>query len=148
MLSLQWELLDPREVRYMLSRSEDFKNDLHMLQGRYQELLHAPLLSDSIRFPERNAVNDLLSFNRAYRQEMVARQPFDVVHGDAMREAVLETDQLYRVYDAVRDARCEYYYVHFRRQALAQLRDMIGVEAFYSGKLPPPVPTWRFRSID
>ena len=43
----------------------------------------------------------------------------------------------------LRDARCEHFYVTYRRQSLAQLRDLIGLEAFYTGRLPPHVPLWR-----
>jgi hypothetical protein len=66
-----------------------------------------------------------------------------MMHADELRTIVAETDWLYRIYDALRDARCEYFYVTYRRQALAQLRDLVGMEAYYSGQLPPHVPLWR-----
>ena len=72
----------------------------------------------------------------------------DLVHGDELRIALNETDHLYQVWDSVRDARCNYYYVTVRRQALKTLREMIGTEAFYRGELPPHVPVWRFPEID
>jgi hypothetical protein len=59
-----------------------------------------------------------------------------------------ETEHLYQVWDTVRDARCDYYYVTVRRQALKKLRKMLGVDDYYFGKLPPPVPLWRFQEID
>jgi hypothetical protein len=34
-----------------------------------------------------------------------------------------------------------------RRQALKQLRTLIGAEAYYTGQLPPHVPLWRFEEI-
>ena len=39
-LAVQWEILDPREVRYILARQEDFASDLNLLRRRYQELRH------------------------------------------------------------------------------------------------------------
>ena len=51
------------------------------------------------------------------------------------------------MWDAVRDARCEFYYVTVRRQALKKLRDLVGEEAYLAGTLPPNVPTWRFNEL-
>ncbi len=147
-LAVAWEILDPREVRYVLARAEDFPGDLKLLRRRYRNLHGAPALSECQRFPDRSMVNELLTFNRTYRNFLTARQPVDLVHGEELRAALNETDQLYQIWDAVRDARCSYYYVTVRRQALKQLRELIGMEAFYRGQLPPHVPIWRFPEID
>jgi hypothetical protein len=147
-LALKWEILDPREVRYVLARPEDFTADLKLLQRRYHELANAPPVADCLRFPDRATVSDLLAFNRAYRQQMDARQAIELVHWWEYREAVQEADKLYQVWDNVRDARCDYYYVTVRRHALQKLRESIGPEAYYAGRLPPHVPVWRFQRID
>jgi hypothetical protein len=147
-LALKWEILDPREVRYVLTRPEDFTADLKLLQRRYHELANAPPVSDCLRFPDRAVVSELLAFNRAYRQQMDTRQAVELVHWWEFREAVQEADRLYQVWDNVRDARCDYYYVTVRRHALKKLRDTIGAEDYYAGKLPPHVPVWRFQKID
>lgn len=146
-LAVEMEILDPREVRYVLSRPEDFETDLNLLRRRYQEAVDAPPLSDSDRFPDRNSVNEYLSFNRAYRRYLEARQPLEPDRIWQFREALRETDWLYQVWDAVRDARCEFYYVTVRRQALKHLRALVGPKAYYSGQLPPYVPVWRFQDI-
>jgi hypothetical protein len=145
-LAVQWEILDPRELRYILARREDFVSDLNLLRRRQQELADAPPLADCLRFPERATVNDLLSFNRAYRQHMDVMQPIELVHSWEVRTALQETDHLYQIWDAVRDTRCEYYYVNVRRQQLKRLRELVGDRAYYSGNLPPCVPFWRFRT--
>lgn len=147
-LALRWEILDPREERYVLTRPEDFPADIKLLQRRYHELANAPPLSDAARFPDRAAVSELLAFNRAYRQHMETRQTVELVRGDEFREAVQEADRLYQVWDTVRDARCDYYYVTVRRHALKKLRDNLGAEAYYASRLPPHVPVWRFQRID
>lgn len=147
-LAIEWEILDPREVRYILARREDFASDLSLVRRRYHALIDAPALSDCLRFPDRDAVNEMLSFNRAYRQNLGLRQPMELAHWWDLRTAVQETDHLYQVWDNVRDARCDYYYVTVRRQALKKLREMIGEEAYYSGQMPPSVPVWRFQRID
>jgi len=147
-VAIQWEILDPREVRYVLTRSEDFASDLKLLRRRYQELASAPPVSDCQRFPDRATISDLLTFNRAYRQHLDSRLSVELVRWWDLREAVQEADRLYQVWDTVRDARCDYYYVTVRRQALKRLRDTIGPEAYYGGRLPPHVPLWRFQRID
>jgi hypothetical protein len=147
-LAVQCQILDPRELRYILARPEDFAADLNLLRRRYQDLCEAPALDDCCRFPGRAAVNELLAFNRAYRQHIDVLQPVELVHSWELRSTLQETDRLYQVWDAVRDARCDYYYITVRRQALKRLREMVGDEAYYSGNLPPCVPLWRFQEID
>src|SRR5205807_7627890 len=72
-MAVKWEILDPREVRYILARPEDFGSDLNLLRRRYYDLANAPSLVDCYRFPDRAQVNDLLAFNRAYRQHIDTR---------------------------------------------------------------------------
>jgi hypothetical protein len=147
-LAVEWEILDPRELRYVLTRAEDLTTDLKLLRRRQRDLADAPALSDGQRFPDRAVVSDLLAFNRAYRQHIDSRQSVEIVHWWELREAVQEADRLYYIWDTVRDARCEYYYVTVRRQALKRLQEMLGPEAYYAGQLPPHVPLWRFQRID
>ena len=116
---------DLREARYILARQEDFSADLNLLRRRYRELSGAPAVADSRRLPERPLVNDLLAFNRAYRQHIDVRQPLELIHWWELRTALQETDRLYQVWDAVRDARCDYYYVTVRWQALTRLREEV-----------------------
>ncbi|MCC6421730.1 MAG: hypothetical protein IT429_26225 [Gemmataceae bacterium] len=142
-ITLHLELLDPKEGGYVLAKAEDFLSDLKLLQGRYQELATAPPLAEARRFPNRDMAGDLLAFNRAYRDTLSNRLALDAIHAEELRAALTETDYLYRVWDMVRDARCEYYYITYRRQALQQLRDLVGPHAFYTGQLPPHVPMWR-----
>lgn len=143
-VGLQWELLDHRETRYVFSRLEDFQENVDLLRRRYQELKDAPRLDDCRRFPDHRTANEFLGFNRAYRRHIEARQPVEHDRGHELRTAAKETDALYQVWDAVRDARCEYYYVAVRRQALKRLRCMLGEGDFAEGRLPPVVPIWRF----
>jgi hypothetical protein len=147
-MALHWELLDPREVGYVLAQADDFAGDLKLLQGRFQELAAAPALAECKRLPSREMAGDLLAFNRTYRDSLTNRLALDMVHADELRAALTETDQLYRIWDMVRDARCEYYYITYRRQALQQLLELVGPQAFYSGQLPPHVPMWRIPIAD
>lgn len=141
-LAMDAEVLDAREKGFVLGH--DVTGDLAMLQGRFQELQKAPLVGEGQRFPDRKLINEFLALNRAYRNQLTARLAIDLVYSEELRTAIAETDQLYQIWDTVRDARCDYYYVTVRRQALQLLRDLIGAEAFYSGQMPPHVPVWHF----
>jgi hypothetical protein len=147
-LAIDWEILDTREVRFILTRAEDFEGDLHLLRRRYQDLADAPPLHDCFRFPDRSLVNDLLSFNRSYRQYLDTRQMLEPTRAWTFYCALQEVDRLYQIWDLVRDARCEFYYITVRRQALKKLRDSVGPASYYSGTLPPHVPVWHFARID
>ncbi|HEV3144570.1 MAG TPA: hypothetical protein VGZ47_11845 [Gemmataceae bacterium] len=144
-LAYQWQILDPREDR--LLHLEELAADLKVLRRRYRELADAPNLHDCIRFPEKALSVECLAFNRAYRKAIEKRLPLEFDQEAALKETLRETDELYKIWDTVRDARCEIYYVPVRRQALKQLRNLIGPEAYYSGHLPPHVPLWRFEEI-
>jgi hypothetical protein len=147
-LAIDWEILDPREARFVLTRWEDFPANLAMVRRRCHDLADAPPLYDCLRFPDRTLVNDLLAFNRAYKQHLDNRQAMELANAWELHEMSLEADRLYQVWDTVRDTRCDYYYVTVRRQALKKLRATIGDQAYYSGCLPPHVPVWRFGRID
>lgn len=143
-LALDMEILDPREASYIMARRTEFTNDLNLLRRRRIEFEDAPRLADAGRFPDRKQVNELVLFNRAYRRHLIERHTLEQDRADQFIDAIRETDQLYRVWDAVRDARCEFYYTTVRRQAMKRLRCTIGEEAYNAAELPPNVPTWRF----
>lgn len=147
-IAVSWEILDFRELNYVLTRPEDLPSDLKLLRQRYRDFVGAPSLSDSFRFPDRLVISDMLAFNRAYRQNLENRLAVELVRYWELQEAIQETDKLYQAWDLARDAKCDYYYVTVRRQALKRLRDMIGPKAYYSNNLLPYVPLWRFQVID
>ena len=102
-LALDWEILDSREVRYVLTRGEDFPSDLKLLRRRYADLWDAPPLYDCMRFPDRSLVNDMLAFNRAYRQHLDNRQAMELSNAWELHEMLMEADRLYQIWDLVRD---------------------------------------------
>jgi hypothetical protein len=147
-IAVQWEILDPREIRYILASPGDFVGDLSLLRRRHRDLATAPVLKDGQRFPDRVTINQLLAFNRAYRQDISRRQTHGQGDAQEIELAICDADLLYQAWDCLRDARCEFYYVTVRRQALKRVREMVGDEAYYKGVLPPCVPVWRFRVSD
>ena len=92
-------------------------------------------------------MNELIKFNRAYRKNLEERQVWEADRTDVLGAAIAETDRLYRQWDAVRDAQCDFYYVTVRRSALLKLRDAIGTDAFTAGRMPSYVPEWRFAPV-
>jgi hypothetical protein len=146
-LALEYEIMDPREVKNMLARPDDILSDIQQLRRKYEELYDAPPLSDCYRFPDRATVNEMLVFNRTFRKYLEERQPLEQVRSAELRTVQQETDHLYQVWDSVRDARCEYYYVSVRRLALKRLRELVGEDRYLRGQLPPHVPLWRFETI-
>ena len=147
-LAVDWELMDVRETNFVVARLEDLSEDIDLLRKRYHDFKDAPRVNDGNRFPNRSAVNEMINSNRAVRKHIEVRQHIDTDRGAAYRAALRETDRLYQVWDAVRDARCDFYYVTVRRQALKKVRQMIGNEAYYAGRLPPCIPTWRFQEME
>jgi hypothetical protein len=147
-VALSWELLDKRELHYVFARTDDFDADLDFLRHRHRNLADAPPLCDCVRFPDGALAGELLAFNRAYRQHLARREATGTPWPEEVRAAVRETDQLYHIWDAVRDARSECYYVTVRRQALQSLRARLGPAAYACGALPPHVPVWRFSRAD
>ncbi len=129
------ELIDPRERDHV---------DIDLIRSRQAELSNAPTILEGQRFPDRKLINELLALNRSYRNYLTARMEIDSIHIEELRDAICETDQFYNVWDNLRDAQCDYYYVTVRRQALNTLRALIGAEAFYTGQMPTHVPVWHF----
>lgn len=146
--AIQMELMDQRESHYIMVRMEDFNSDVHLLQKRNEDLKDAPKLADGHRFIDRETINDLLSFNRAYKQHLENEALIRIREGEWYRETIAETEQLYHLWDLVRDGKCEYYYVTVRRMALKNLKSKLGEPNFFIGQMPPVVPIWRFTSID
>lgn len=147
-VAVDWEIMDPREAQYILIRPEEYAADLAELRHRQQDLADAPALSDNYRFPNKDVINVQLDFNRSYWKHMDTRRAMDFARADELRVILNETERLYQIWDTVKDARCECYYVPFRRRALKKLRELVGPDSYYRGILPPPVPTWRFQEID
>ncbi|MBA4067879.1 MAG: hypothetical protein C0501_30095 [Isosphaera sp.] len=143
-VAVRLEILDPRETRYVLTRAEDFQADLDFLRQRRADLEDAPTLADAARLPDKRLTADSLQFNRAFRKNLDARMVWEADRAASLAEVVRETDRLYRLWDAVREAGSDCHYVTYRRLALKKLRDGIGAEAYQVGDLPPCVPLWRF----
>lgn len=146
-VAVRREILDERDTRYVLNWPKSFSDDLNMLRRRREELADAPPVGDSHRFPDRNALNEAVRFNRSFRKHVENRILLELHREGLFRRVLQETDELYEVWDTARDARCDFYYTVVRRQALKKLRDLIGEAAYAAGELPPAAPYWRFNEL-
>lgn len=146
-LAVRHEVLDPREVRWVLYHPDRLADDLTFLRRRYRTLAASPPLHDAQAWPCIRTCVLNLEFNRAYRQHLERLLEVECRDTWTLREAIAETDRLYHVWDLIRDAQCDYYMVTVRRLALEQLRQEIGVADYYAGRMPPCVPVWRFAEV-
>lgn len=145
-VAVENEWMDPREARYIMSNKDEFESDMAVLRKRYQELKDAPKVGDHERFGvDRKQVNELIRFNRAYLKHLEERLVWEQDRADIITTVIGETNQLYRAWDALRDAKCDFYYVTVRRHALIKLQNMVGKEAYITGVMPDYVPVWRFQ---
>lgn len=143
---VNWQIVDARETRYIFTNREDYEKEMAMLRRRYQEFKTLPRVEEAERFGiSRNEINDLVRFNRVYTKNIKDRAEIELDRTTALLAVAKEADYLYKIWDYLRDAKCEFYYVTVRRHALTNLRKELGEESFYSGVMPEyVVPVWRF----
>jgi len=138
--AIENELIDAREYGFL--KVFDWPSLSTKLQERLDKYDQMPRLGEADRFPHRESINEFLALNRRFREDLQKRLEVDLVNEDVVRQAISECDQLYHIYDTLRDAKCDFYYVTTRREALQLLKELVGEESFYSGRLPPPYPVW------
>lgn len=148
-LSVEMELVDRRECRYVANRMSDHDSCLKTIRDRYVKLVDAPPVADCERLPSRECLSKCLELNRELRKTFEAKSSlFGGAIKESYEQAVKETDRLFTVYDLMRDARSEQYFIYARRLAMKDLRDLwLGPEAYYSCQYPPCVPLWRLEEI-
>jgi hypothetical protein len=106
-------------------------------------------LQDLDRFPCRECVTSWCRFSRDYR----CRLRDELSLGEAWRERALwaaldQARDCYQPWDLLEDAQAEWRDPACRLEMLEALRDLIGPEAYYTGRMPPPVPLWHWREVD
>ena len=142
--AVDWEILDARERRYVLTKREDFQDDLDFLRKRRSELAEAPRVIDAERLPDRVTINDCIRFNRSFRKNMELRIAWETDRAGFIREVIDENERLYKIWDTFATPRATCTTSRRAEIALLKLRDMIGPDAFASGESMPYVPDWRF----
>lgn len=133
------EIMDERERKYMFAKADDFQFDLGTMRKRWRDLYDAPRLHECYLWPERCIVTELLQVNRS--QKMHFENVRELYPHDLRFVAIIDDlNERYRLWDYARDARCEYYYIHVRREAMKKLLRSVGEQEFSRGELPSVVP--------
>lgn len=102
----------------------------------YQEVMR--------RFPDEAVTSECLSLSCRYLESARARQAFlPRPWSDDADEDVLSGQWCKECWDKLND-----YRQWKMRSAAGELREMLGDRLFFEGRMPPPVPLWRFRSVD
>lgn len=134
--ALALQLLDPREVAIA---------DPATILARAVELRDAPRAEEADRFVvTRDAITSLIAMNR---QLLAHYEKCENLYPGHYASAIRDTKLLYRAWDELRDAKCDYYYVTVRRASLKKLRDLIGEDAWSRGIMPPHVPYWHMTEV-
>jgi hypothetical protein len=110
-------------------------------------LNHEPPISDLGRFPPPRYVERLRSFQAEYLEHLRARLSYQIHEREQILEAISETESLWAPWETLYDAQ-HAWSEDWIRHHLAYLRMQLGMEDYLEGRMPPPVPVWRFRRID
>ncbi len=134
-VALRMEIMDGKENGYMFTDRLMWNVDILTLRRRYAELLGAPLIADSFRFPDYHQLNEQIRQNRVERREWLARAALELDRADALEAVAAKLDAEYRLLDAAADSRKDWHYVQTRRLALMRLRDQLAAGAWAAGEL-------------
>lgn len=144
-LCVHLEILDPKADAYMFVRQYDFFTDMNIVRRHYTSLKDAPPVAASWLFPR--GATDARMFNSACKARL---EVYQKAHPEKFWECAWLLDELairWKVWDLVSDAQNKDLYVTTRREALKQLRNRIGPEAFYSGQPPLWAPPEYFQPL-
>ncbi len=147
LVAIEWQIMDERESRYICSKQEQFQEDVNFLRKRLNDLKDTPMIEDACRIPEKKLLDDAIAFNRQYKSHLDLRVIWEADRAHVLNEAIQETEYLYRLYDAMRESKCDFHYVSYRRLSLAKARKYMGEVAWEKGEIPDCVPIWRFYTL-
>ena len=126
---------------------------IFMIASLAAMLDNRPPVEDKDRFPSSEIASEAIELNAKYRTWLEANRPLDD-HTGMWLKAMTEADALWEIWQSVAnlhsvtDESGNEYLLEELRNRLEELRDVMGEEAYYAGRLPPPVPIWRFQRVD
>jgi hypothetical protein len=142
-ISFHLEIVGPHE-----NWASDFRSELRYVRHYARLLREAPPLMDCELLPPTWIAAEFCRFNEQYQCHLRGQRFVCSHRADDICATLRETRQLHLFWDSARCATSSTQAWAYRRRTLKDMRDLIGAEAFYSGRLPPSVPVWRFREID
>jgi hypothetical protein len=105
-----------------------------------------PPLTDLVRFPDESTTAWNIRWNQDFQEAVIHDYPFRRAYTQDFNDALLESRELYGLWDTLLDAHCCHASWETKKDRLRTLRDRIGAEAYFHGRMPPPIPMWlRFR---
>jgi hypothetical protein len=147
-VAIQEEWLGEGQKTNVFSYKEIFQRDLDEIRSHRDLLKDAPKVVESKRFPQNiEFYKPILTFNRAYRANLVKRLFGEQDRANLIMQAIKETDKYYEIWTFIMYSRDESYNIVSRRYYLKKARDLIG-EDDYNNNVPPPiVPDWAFTPL-
>ncbi len=150
-LAIKVEIMDEREEDMLLNENGmqhgfviDFKQTLLDLRERLENLKDAPGLEDHKMFGSYDDLKAGYTVNRSFNNYLQNNKMIIIDYNKVIYDdAIAENDYIGSVYNTAMMAANPVYYTWTRRLELKKLHDMIGAKYFYSGTLPPCIPTWR-----
>jgi hypothetical protein len=133
------ELMEAGETGAYISGS-NYYYGLEHLRERWRDLEAAPAVCEAGRFPSWSVLEAWVQLNYRVREALAERQKVDAANWDELRAAIAEMSRVGAALQLAARAASPLHAAACRRRALRDLREMIGPEAFYSGRLPSPVP--------
>lgn len=105
-----------------------------------------PPLRDLDRLPAPAVVQSYRDFADAYGRhadrQLEESRPLDAGYWWQVRCERLDCR---RAWDVLAMAQCESFTAEARRERLAELERVLGMADYFAGRMPSPVPVWRFR---
>jgi len=142
-IAIREEWIDSRETTWLDAHPViQFRVDY--LRGRRDEMLDCPKSTEINRFPTRAQIEPRLIFNREFNKKMLFAFTWESDRQDFLRLVLKENEELYNIWSACSDARSEFTYVPYRREALRKMKKLMGEDKFVLGEMPDYVPSWRF----
>lgn len=142
-ISLALEIVGPHE-----NWASDFRSEVRYVRHYWRLLQNAPRLADCHSLPANADACEQCRFNEEYQCLLQTQQVIFIHRSDDLAEMLRQTRQLYQAWDCLRRANAVNQAWAYRRRMLGQLRDTIGMDAYYSGRMPPCIPLWYFEEID
>lgn len=138
------QVMDRNERNIYFAEEGHYQGDLRILRGRYLKYRDCPLVEQADALPPADHSAEAVARNAQFRRWLEGNEVFyrSTGQGPVYDQTKRENAELGQFWAAVREARCDYYYVIVRRDALRVLRDRFD---FIPGRdeLPPSTPHWR-----
>ena len=142
-ISLALEIVGPHE-----NWASDFRSELRYVRYYWGLLRYAPRLADCCGLPSNSLACEQCRFNEEYQCYLQTQQCIFTHRTDDLGEVLRATRQLHQAWDCLRRASAANQAWAYRRRMLVELRDLIGMNAYYNGRMPPSVPMWCFKEIE